>query len=198
MYFEAMPKILYDSTGGGEFNIVTNLLKRIAVKSKVSSNAVMYDTYDIVEGQRPEEIAYLMWGDAELHWIILLMNNITDVYHDWPLSTPNFLRFINDKYSNPDAIHHWEITQTSGVTTTKISVGGEYTTYSATTTYQPNGIYVEYSNNLYTPSQTTLGNLPTDVTYWSQLIATAITNMEYLPLFLLFIHFGCIIIQYLN
>ena len=120
-----------------------------------------------------------MWGDAELHWIILLMNNITDTYHDWSLSTPNFLRFVNDKYSNPDAIHHWEISQTSGDTSKKIDTGGGFVTYSATTTYPPNGIYVEYSNNIYTPAQTTIDNLPTNETYWNQLVATAITNMEY-------------------
>ena len=179
MFFDMMPKIVYDAKGAGDFNIVTNLLKRVAIKAKVKDGAIMYDTYDIIEGQRPEEIAYLMYGDAELHWIILLMNDITDVYHDWPLSTPNFLRFVNDKYDNPDAIHHWEILQSSGNIKTKIDVGDGFSEYSATITYPAKGIYVEYLKNLYTPLQTTLENLPTDASYWNQLIATAITNIEY-------------------
>ncbi len=179
MFFELMPKILYDNKGQGEFNIVTNLLKRVAIKSKVKDNAIMYDTYDVIEGQRPEEIAFLMYGDPELHWIILLLNNITDVYHDWPLSTPNFLRFVNDKYDNPDEIHHWEILQSSGSITTKIDLGAGFKPYNLSTTYQPNGVYIEYSNNLYTPKVETVGNTPTDTDYWNQLITTAITNMEY-------------------
>ena len=183
MFFEMMPKIVYDAKGAGDFNIVTNLLKRVAIRAKVKDSAIMYDRYDVIEGQSPEEIAYLMYGDAELHWVILLMNDITDVYHDWPLSTPNFLRFVNDKYDNPDAIHHWEILQSSGNIKTKIDVGDGFSEYSDTITYPVNGIYVEYSNNLYTPRRSTSGNSPGDEDedgpFWNQLVTTAITNIEY-------------------
>ena len=185
MFFEMMPKIVYDAKGAGDFNIVTNLLKRVAIRAKVKDSAIMYDRYDVIEGQRPEEVAYLLYGDAELHWVILLMNDITDVYHDWPLSTPNFLRFVNDKYDNPDAIHHWEILQSSGNTKTKIDVGDGFSEYSDTITYPVNGIYVEYSNNLYTPRAIAFEEPPTDGAgvlngdYWNKLVTTAITNMEY-------------------
>ena len=47
MFFDMMPKIVYDAKGAGDFNIVTNLLKRVAIKAKVKDGAIMYDTYDI-------------------------------------------------------------------------------------------------------------------------------------------------------
>ena len=50
------------------------------------------------------------------------MNNITDRYHEWPLTTPQFLSFVNEKYSDPNGTHHYEISQTSGDTTVKIEV----------------------------------------------------------------------------
>ena len=47
-----------------------------------------------------------------------MTNNITDRYYEWPMTQPQFQNFIEDKYglANIDAIHHYEITQTSGPT----------------------------------------------------------------------------------
>jgi len=59
------------------------------------------------------------------------MNDITDRYHDWPLNTNQFLSFLNEKYSNPDGTHHYEISQTSGETTIKIDIGASNTDYPA-------------------------------------------------------------------
>ena len=128
MYFDSFPVIIYDSVGQGTYKDVTNLLRRVSMRSKVKSNALMFDTYDVKEGETPEMIADKLYGDSELHWIILLLNDITDRYHQWPMTTPQFLAFINDKYknadgtSNVDGTHHYEIAQSSGDTKTKIEV----------------------------------------------------------------------------
>ena len=129
MYFENFPLIPYDSVGDGKFKIVTNLLKRVAVRSKVNTNSALFDTYDVKEGESPEIIADKLYGDAELHWIILLVNDITDRYHQWPMSNNQFPAYVNDKYSNVDATHHYEISQTSGDTTIKIDIGTDNTDY---------------------------------------------------------------------
>ena len=78
MYFVNFPLIPYDSVGNGQFKIVTNLLKRVAVRSKVKTNTALYDTYDIKEGETPEMLADVLYNDSELHWTILLLNDITD------------------------------------------------------------------------------------------------------------------------
>jgi len=122
MYFHSFPIIIYDSVGNGTYKDVTNLLRRVAMRSKVKSNALMFDTYDVKEGETPEIIADKLYGDTELHWVILLLNDITDRYHQWPMNTPQFLAFINDKYDNVDDVHHYEIPQSSGDTKTKIEV----------------------------------------------------------------------------
>ena len=133
MYFANFPFIVYDSVGNGEFKVVTNLLKRVALRSKVKSNTLLFDTYDVKEGETPESVAYKLYDDSELHWVILLTNDITDRYHQWPMSSSQFLAFINDKYSDVDATHHYEISQTSGDTTIKIDVGTVNTDYPAAT-----------------------------------------------------------------
>ena len=130
MYFANFPLIVYDSVGNGDFKFVTNLLKRVALKTKVRTNTLLYDTYDVKNGETPEMIADKLYDDPELHWVILYVNNITDRYHQWPLNTAQFNTFVNDKYTNIDAVHHYEIAQTSGDTSIKISIGTDTTGYT--------------------------------------------------------------------
>ena len=133
MYFESFPFLPYDSVGNGEFKVVTNLLKRVAIRSKVKTNVMLFDTYDVKESETPEMIADKLYGDSELHWIVLLFNNITDRYHQWPLNNNQFLSYMNDKYTDQDAVHHYEISQVSGDTTIKINIGSDNTDHSGAT-----------------------------------------------------------------
>ena len=130
MYFDNFPTIVYDSIGDGQVKDVKNLLRRVAIRSKVKTNVMIYDTYNIKEGETPEMIADKLYDDPELHWVILFVNNITDRYHQWPMNFGQFNAFIADKYSNVDAVHHYEISQTSGDTSVKIDIGTDTTGYS--------------------------------------------------------------------
>tara|TARA_Y100001937_G_scaffold105194_1_gene145843 strand:- start:370 stop:903 length:534 start_codon:yes stop_codon:yes gene_type:complete len=117
MYFSKFPKGNYDLAGNGQFKLVTDLMRRVKVRSKIVDEASLYDKYDVPSGENPEDTAFKHFGDPELHWVILLTNNITDRYYDWPLSFQDFETFIKDKYANPDGIHHYEVTRSSGKTT---------------------------------------------------------------------------------
>ena len=115
MYFDDnFPIIPYDSVGNYQFKDVTNLLRRVGIRAKVKANTLVFDTYDVKNGETPESLAHKLYEDAELHWVILLTNDITDAYYGWPLSDQDFEKYITDKYSNPQGIHHYEITQSSG------------------------------------------------------------------------------------
>jgi len=135
MYFESFPVIIYDSVGNGTYKDVTNILRRVAMRSKIKQNTLIYDTYDVKEGETPEMIADRLYNDPELHWVILIVNDITDRYHQWPMSTPQFLAFINDKYDNVDDVHHYEIPQSSGNTKTKIEVYKNSALYTGDTDF---------------------------------------------------------------
>ena len=122
MYFDNFPTIPYDAEGNGKFKDVKNLLRRVGVRAKVKTNTMLYDTYDVKNGETPESIAFKLYDDAELHWVIMLINDITDRFHDWPLTEAQFLQFINDKYDDVNAIHHYEISQQSGDTLSLIHI----------------------------------------------------------------------------
>ena len=135
MYFSSFPKIIYDAKGQGNPKIVTNLLRRIAIRSKIKDNVMLYDTYDIRSGDTPESIAHKLYDDPTLHWVILLTNDITDRYHDWPMYEQQFNTYINEKYDNPDGVHHYEISQSSGDSDLKIDVYANEALYSGDTDF---------------------------------------------------------------
>ena len=114
MYFSKFPKILYDLKQDGTSKVVTDIFRRIKVREKIKDNISLLDKYDVGEGETPETVAFKVYGDTSYFWIICLMNNIVNRYYDWPLPEFAFQQYVADKYSNPDGIHHYEITQSSG------------------------------------------------------------------------------------
>ncbi len=114
-FFSQFPKVNYNLSGvnGNTIN-VTDIFRRVKIRSKIADNVSLLDKYDVSEGEKPEDIAYKIYGDADYFWVVTLVNNIVNRYYDWPLDSYSFQQYINDKYSNPAGIHHYEITQSSG------------------------------------------------------------------------------------
>ena len=120
-YFRRFPLMAYDMASDGKYKLLPNILRRVKLRSGLRSGAFMFDNYDVKDGERPEDIAYKWFGDAEYHWVILMTNNITDRYYQWPLSQPQFQEHLKDKYGagSEDAVHHYEKTQDSGKTSSR-------------------------------------------------------------------------------
>jgi len=117
-YFSQFPKLAYDMKGNNVRKLLPDILRRVKLRAKIKSGGMLFDRYDVKDGEKPEDIAFKWFGDAELHWVILMTNNITDRYYDWPLNHAQFAEFITDKYGdNVDAVHHYEIPRDSGRTT---------------------------------------------------------------------------------
>lgn len=133
MYFNEFPLYEYDFTGKGQdAKLVTDILRRVALRSKVRANTLVMDKYDIRDGETPEIIADKYYGSPEYHWVIVLVNNITSWY-DWPLDSVAYNKYLQDKYDNIDAVHHYEVNQTSGDTTIKLEVSSDTSGATAVT-----------------------------------------------------------------
>ena len=115
-YFSRFPMMVYDVKGNDNYKLLPDILRRVKQRNAIASGQFIFDTYDVVNGEKPEDIAYKWFGDAQLHWVILMTNNVTDRFYQWPMSQPQFQAFLEDKYDNPDGIHHYEITKSSGNT----------------------------------------------------------------------------------
>jgi hypothetical protein len=120
-YFSQFPLMAYDMAGNQQYKLLPNILKRVKLRSNLRAGSFLFDNYDVKDGERPEDVAYKWFGDAKYHWIILMTNNITDRYYQWPLTQPQFQEHLEDKYglTNIDAVHHYEKTTDSGPTSSR-------------------------------------------------------------------------------
>ena len=124
---------MYDPAGDGSAKMVTNIMKRVRVRTNMKKEIVMMDPYDVKENETPEIISDKHHGSVYYHWVVMLINDISDINHDWPKSTRQMQSYLTDKYTETQLYepHHYEIPQTSGDTTVMIEV--ENTTYPSAT-----------------------------------------------------------------
>jgi len=120
-YFDRFPLMAYDIKGDENYKLLPNILKRVKLRSGIRSGSFLFDNYDVANGERPEDIAFKLYGDPELHWVILMTNNVTDRFYQWPLTQPELQAHLEDKYGagNEDDVHHYEIPQSSGPTSSR-------------------------------------------------------------------------------
>ena len=134
-YFEKFPLYQYDISDTQERTLITDILRRVNLKGNARVNTLVFDTYTVQDGDQPDMVAHKYYGDSNLHWLIVTINNITSRY-DWPLDQVALSQYVNDKYSNPDGIHHYEINATSGDTTNKLIVSSDTDGATAITNYE--------------------------------------------------------------
>ena len=109
-YFNYFPEIAYDVRGKKDnlrIDFVTNILVRARKKLEIT-NASLFEQYFIRDGDRADSLAYQIYNDSTLHWIILYANYMTNPYYDWPMTYYDLQKYITKKYDNPNGVHHYE------------------------------------------------------------------------------------------
>lgn len=113
MYFQNFPKIYYDfpqDATSTDLQILTDITTNIRFRKEILENITLYDEYDILEGETPEMIAEKVYGNAELHWVIMLANQRYNYLEDYPMSSSELYNYCVDVYGvdNLNVIHHYE------------------------------------------------------------------------------------------
>ena len=117
MYFSKFPMMVYDVKGNKNFKLLPDILKRVKIRSGLSASRFVFDKYNVKEGEKPEDVAFKVYGSTDYWYVVCLMNNVVNRNHDWPKSFQAFEEYVNDKYAEPGGIHHYEKSQSSGKTT---------------------------------------------------------------------------------
>ena len=101
-YFRNLPRVGYDINGTGKdsFVNVTNIMKRVRFKPTVLEDISNYYPYFVKEGERPDIISQVEYGNVGYAYLILLVNDIFDPNFDWPLNSQVFEKFIINKYGS--------------------------------------------------------------------------------------------------
>ena len=118
-YFRNIPDFEYVSRESNskkisDYRKVKNLFKRGKLKNDIFKDLTKFTKYKIVGDDRPDNVAFDMYGDETLDWIVLLSNNVTNIQTEWPLDHQSFYNFLIDKYGSEEQIHgvhHYETTE---------------------------------------------------------------------------------------
>ena len=161
-YFRNIPDFEYvsrmaDTKNISEYQKVKNLFRRGKLKKDIFNNLTYFTKYQIIGDDRPDNVAYNVYKDETLDWIILLSNNITNIQTEWPLDHQSYYNFLIDKYGSEEqihAVHHYETTEVRDTNRTIIV---------------PKGLKVpqNYSIEFYdsrVSSYTTVSNITTEIT----------------------------------
>lgn len=113
-YFRELPDILYQSTllektSSREYIAVKNLFRKVKIQDWIEDIVNFFDDYTILDGQRPDNLAEVMYGSSDLDWVVILTSGITNIKDQWPLTNHNLYLYAQEKYGNDlNANHHYE------------------------------------------------------------------------------------------
>ena len=91
-----------------KYRLTKNIFRRAKVRPDLDKYGTLFEKYSIGTNESPSQLANKMYDDDHLDWVILLVNNITDVYNQWPKNEDDLMEYVQREYTNPDAIHHYE------------------------------------------------------------------------------------------
>lgn len=108
-YFSFFPRKMQDSY------LITNLLARAKMRSVVNlTQSKIFIPYTIKDGERPETISEKVYGTTSYFWMVLYINEIKNVYEDWPKTAEVLNNYIINKYTSleyaQNTAHHFEDT----------------------------------------------------------------------------------------
>ena len=164
-YFRNIPDFEYVSRNAdtkqiSEYQKVKNLFKRGKLKNDIFNDLTYFTKYQIIGDDRPDNVAFDVYDDETLDWVILLSNNIINIQTEWPLDHQSFYNFLMDKYGSEESIngiHHYETTQVRDTNRTIIVPKGLKV---------PQNYSIEfYDANL--ESYTTASNITTEITNYA-------------------------------
>ena len=115
-YFQYIPDFDYVSRlpkaqSISDYLRVKNLFKRTKISQTVFDDLTYFTKYQIIADERPDNIAYKIYGDSNLDWMVMLANNIMNLQNEWPLEEQSFYRFLINKYGSEagiESVHHYE------------------------------------------------------------------------------------------
>jgi len=115
-YFRYVPDFDYVSRLPGSKNIsdyveTKNLFRRGKIRPDIFNDLSYFTKYKIIGDERPDNVAYKLYSDENLDWLIMLSNNIINPENEWPLSQQSFDNYLLSKYGSYENIyntHHYE------------------------------------------------------------------------------------------
>ena len=131
-YFSEVPNIEYVSrlpdAKISDYITVKNFFKRGFLREDIFQDLSFFTKYTINGNDRPDNVAFDVYENSRLDWLVLMTNNIVNIQNEWPLSNIDFDELMLDRYGSYDTlfngIHHYETIEVKDARDVKIVNAG--------------------------------------------------------------------------
>ena len=157
-----LPDLFYNFSSrplDSDYLLVKNIWRRAQILVEYKSQVTLFTEENVRDGERPEDIATRLYRNPFYNWTILVINDITDVYAQWPKSVQQLQDFINQKYDNPMATKHHITTEVKDANNNIIVPAGKVV---------PSNFQISYYNGSTTVTSTPVASV-TNATYETEL-----------------------------
>ena len=98
-FFSSFPIIEYKFGDEDTTDLFRNLSIYSTVVDQIKNENSLYEDYQIIENQRPDQVSYILYNNPNFHWTFFLMNdNLRE--QGWPLTNLELLNFAKRKFPN--------------------------------------------------------------------------------------------------
>lgn len=101
-YFRKLPSFEYVSrlpdAKISDYISVKNFFKKGSLRQDIFQDITFFQKYKIIGDSRPDNVAYELYNDSTLDWIVLLSNNIINIQSEWPMTQESFDEYLRKKY----------------------------------------------------------------------------------------------------
>ena len=157
-----LPDLFYNFSSrplDSDYLLVKNIWRRAQILVEYKTQVTLFTEENVRDGERPEDVATRLYRNPFYNWTVLVINDITDVYAQWPRSVTQLQEFINQKYDNPMATKHHVTTEVKDATDNIIVPAGKVV---------PSNFQVAYYNGSTTITATPVASV-TNATYETEL-----------------------------
>ena len=84
---------------------VKNLFKKGKFREDIYQELTTFEKYQIQGDDRPDNVAFELYGDATLDWVVLLTNNILNIQTEWTMKQVDFDEYLLEKYGSYESIY---------------------------------------------------------------------------------------------
>ena len=117
-YFKKVPNFEYVSrlpdANISDYIPVKNLFKKGALREDIFQDLAFFTKYQVQGDDRPDNVAFKVYNDSSLDWLVLAANNVVNVKTEWPMTQLEYDQYLLDKYGSYEKVnevHHYETTE---------------------------------------------------------------------------------------
>ena len=104
-YFNNFESIQYDFDGSGINRIIKNLAQYSTIITKNIDDVAFYSYYNILDGERPDNVSQKLYGTPEYYWTFFIINNgLQNYWHDWPKESESLRTHVEEEFIGLAAI----------------------------------------------------------------------------------------------